>query len=185
MRQELADRPAVSRDGKKFAAVAIVLLERKNEPSVLLIERATKAHDPWSGHLAFPGGRRDPSDLSLRATAERETLEELGLDLSKDAELLGPLDHLMGRGGSAGSGLVIAPFVFALHSEPIMQPNPEEVQRCFWTPVEPLLRGEHDTTIDVQHAGRSAVLPAYRVEDGVLWGLSYQMLTSLFALLNR
>jgi len=73
--KELVDDPAQGR-----AAVAIVVREGTDGPQVLLIRRADHPGDAWSGHMAFPGGREDPQDENLLATAIRETLEEVGLD---------------------------------------------------------------------------------------------------------
>jgi 8-oxo-dGTP pyrophosphatase MutT (NUDIX family) len=75
------------------AAVAVVLREADGGPEVLFIERARRAGDPWSGHMAFPGGRIDPEDAHARGAAERETREEVGVDLA-GAEPLGRLDDL-------------------------------------------------------------------------------------------
>ena len=94
----------------KRAAVAAVLRPGSNGPEVLLIRRAEHPNDPWSGHMAFPGGREDPCDADLFGTAVRETLEEVALDLTTNAALLGTLDDLpaVARGkrtppGPAGS----------------------------------------------------------------------------------
>ena len=76
--RERADEPAHTR-----AAVAIVVREGTDGPQVLLIRRAEHPGDAWSGHMAFPGGREDPGDESLLATAIRETFEELALDLRR------------------------------------------------------------------------------------------------------
>ena len=78
----------------KRAAVATILREGLEGPEVLLIRRAENPRDPWSGHMAFPGGREAPEDRDLLATAVRETHEEVGLDLQRSAHLLGRLDAL-------------------------------------------------------------------------------------------
>ncbi len=88
---ELIERPTGRR-----AAVAVVLREIDGRPEVLLIERATKEGDPWSGHMAFPGGRVEDVDGSIQIAAERETFEEVGVSL-EGAELIGRLDDLQGR----------------------------------------------------------------------------------------
>src|SRR6185436_21144367 len=77
------------------AAVAVILIgsEATSTLELLLIQRSERAGDPWSGHMALPGGRRDARDIDLRATAMRETREEIGVELST-ARLLGRLDDL-------------------------------------------------------------------------------------------
>ena len=82
--------PASLTSGRR-AAVAALLAESPNGVELLLIRRAERASDPWSGHMALPGGHLDPSDADLRATAVRETREELGIDLERDAQFLGRL----------------------------------------------------------------------------------------------
>ncbi len=172
-----------SLSGDRFAAVAMVLRERKNELEVLIIERAHDVRDPWSGHLAFPGGKRETGDASLRATAERETLEELGLDLGVHAEALGALNQLAARGGRS-SGLVVAPYVYLSRGEPRLVPARREVQDHFWVPLSPLMRGQHRTSISVKRDQQRYSMPGFEVQGRILWGLSYQMLHSLFRVLG-
>jgi 8-oxo-dGTP pyrophosphatase MutT (NUDIX family) len=180
----LAQRPALQLSGTTFAAVALILRERKNGLEVLLIQRAKSAADPWSGHLAFPGGRRDPADVSLYDTARRETLEELGIDLGRVATPLGALDQLQTRPQIARD-MVIAPFVFALDQEPALQLNREEVERVLWLELSPLLAGQQQAEFHLERDGQRHSMPGYRVEDEVLWGMSYQMLNSLLQLADR
>jgi 8-oxo-dGTP pyrophosphatase MutT (NUDIX family) len=167
----------------KVAAVAVILRTAGISTEVLVIERAAHEHDPWSGHLAFPGGRVEPLDESLLHTALRETREELGFDLAQYGRLLGPLAQLQAKTPGVGS-LIVAPFAFALESMPILEPDPHEVARTFWVPLGPLLRGERDTSIDIARDSQRYTLPGYQVEDRVLWGLSYRMLRTLFSVLE-
>jgi 8-oxo-dGTP pyrophosphatase MutT (NUDIX family) len=183
VRGALRERSAQTLTAERFAAVALVLREHKNGPEVLIIERAHSLRDPWSGQLAFPGGRHEPHDSTLRATAMRETLEEVGLDLQLEGEALGELDHL--RAPRSGAGLVVAPFVFALRGDPVLRSHPHEVQREFWVSLQPLLHGEQRTTWALDRGGIALKLPGYQIEDRVLWGMSYQMLESLLGLLPR
>jgi 8-oxo-dGTP pyrophosphatase MutT (NUDIX family) len=163
------------------AAVALVLQERKNGPELLVIQRAHNDRDPWSGHLAFPGGKRDPADTTLVDTAMRETLEEVGLDLSQHGRLLGPLAPLGAR-STRPLQLTVAPFVFELLTETELRLDPREVQATFWLPLHPVQRGQANTSITIKRQALKMKLPGYQVEGGVLWGMSYQMLRSLFAL---
>src|SRR5262245_25433216 len=118
--RDRAHRPATLHGDERFAAVAAILRDRGGEAEVLLIRRAKKATDPWSGHMAFPGGRQDPEDLDLLHTAVRETKEEIGLDLLPDRNLVGRLDDLAAIVRGNRVGLVIAPFVFAIDGDPIL-----------------------------------------------------------------
>lgn len=165
-------------EGTRAAAVAAILRQAVGGLEVLFIRRAERDGDPWSGHMAFPGGRRAPADKDLLATAVRETLEEIGVDLERCAELVGVLDDQDATGRSTARPLPTRPFVFELLSSPQMTPN-HEVCEIFWAPVEPLLLGERRTSIDVQYKGESYTLPGWDVEGRVVWGLTYRMLSTL------
>lgn len=161
-----------------FAAVAAVLRDAPGGAEVLLIRRAEHPEDPWSGHMAFPGGRYDSHDRDLLATAERETREEVGLDLGRDATLLGPLDPLPAVARGRRVGMTIAPFVFELTAEPRLAPN-HEVIETLWAPLEALARGHGAKTIDYVLEGQTLTLPAWDVEGRTVWGLTYRMLQAL------
>jgi 8-oxo-dGTP pyrophosphatase MutT (NUDIX family) len=177
-----AHQPATLTGDERFAAVAAVLRQR-HVPEVLLIRRAEQAGDPWSGHMAFPGGRHDPSDRDLLHTAVRETDEELGLLLGA-SDWLGRLDdvHAMAKGRRVG--LVIAPHVFAVEGDPVLVPNPAEVREYVWASVPALMSGESDTTFSYEYEGTRYRLPAYDVEGNIVWGLTHRMLGVLFEALD-
>ncbi len=165
------------------AAVAIVLRAEDIDTRILFIKRAEKLDDPWSGHMAFPGGHLQTEDADLRAAAERETFEEIGLDLSV-AEYLGPLDHQRAMPRGRTLDMLIAPHVFALHDEPEFTLN-YEVQEVVWTSL-PGLAGNllHDTETRPM-AGEPTVFNGYRLERGhFVWGLTYRMLKSLLSTID-
>ncbi len=129
------------------------------------------------------GGRRDPGDADLRATAIRETMEEVGVDLS-GAERLGVLDDLYPR-TPVLPPVVVRPFVFALTSRPTIVVGPEEVQEAFWVSFRalqaPAARGE----VIVDHPGiPRQVLPAYTLGNRTIWGMSERILTPLISLVS-
>ena len=187
IRKSLAGREARAIDGEMVsarAAVAAILRCGPTDPEVLLIRRAEKPGDPWSGHMAFPGGRTAPSDPDLLATAVRETREEVGLDLARDAELIGRLDDIPAISKGRSTGMVIRPFVFALATPDLqLQPN-DEVDEAHWAPLGPLVRGEVATTLDYPFEGQVIALPGFRVGERVVWGLTYQMLQAFFAVVD-
>src|SRR5438045_5900174 len=82
--------------GARPAAVSLVLVEGAEGAEILLIKRAERAGDPWSGQIAFPGGRRDLRDRDLVGTAMRETREETGVERAA-AERLGVRDDVAPR----------------------------------------------------------------------------------------
>jgi 8-oxo-dGTP pyrophosphatase MutT (NUDIX family) len=163
----------------RMAAVAAVLRDAAGGAEVLLIRRATHAGDPWSGHMALPGGRRDPGDPDLLFTAHRETREELGLDLGRDARLIGQLEILPALARAHRVELLIAPYVFQLARDVPLTPN-HEVQEAIWAPLGPMARGELSTTYPYEWEGQRWEMPAYDVQGRIVWGLTYRMLAALF-----
>jgi 8-oxo-dGTP pyrophosphatase MutT (NUDIX family) len=170
-------------DGPR-AAVAAILRDRAAGAEVLLIRRAERPGDPWSGHMAFPGGRREDGDGDLRATAARETREEVGIDLDADGALLGRLPDLDAVARARRTGLVITPFVFALEREVPLVFDPTEVAEALWAPLGALARGEGAGTIPYVVEGCPVELPCWHVGGRVVWGLTYRMLQTLFEALR-
>jgi len=171
-------------EDRRRAAVAMVLHDARQGPEVLLIERARQERDPWSGHMAFPGGRVEAGDPHPRATAERETREEVGIALHS-AEHLGQLDDLQGR-GPAPQGLVISGHVYRLPERAELEIDPREVAQAFWFP----LAGLHDRTRHIEHTypGGRTMFPGILVgEPGrhVVWGLTYRFLELFFGIVGR
>ncbi len=165
-------------DARAHAAVAAVLKHGEPGLEVLLIERAQRAGDPWAGHMALPGGRAAASDPNLLATAIRETQEEVGLDLLRDAEPLGRLPALRAIARGRALELSVTPFVFALEQTPQLLPN-AEVASILWAPLDLLSSGTIDRQIDYQLSGKNVRLPSWEFGDRVIWGLTHRMLSSL------
>ena len=176
--QPLADGVASPRR----AAVALILRNGPRGPDVLFIRRAEHPQDPWSGHMAFPGGREEPRDADLLETAVRETREEVSLDLSTSAQLLGRLDALPVTARGKRTGMTVSPFVFELTHEVELARN-YEVSEVLWAPLEPLYRGQHATKYRYELAGEGVDLPAHDLDGRIVWGLTHRMLEALFALL--
>jgi 8-oxo-dGTP pyrophosphatase MutT (NUDIX family) len=167
----------------KLASVAAIL-RGTDELEVLLIKRAAHPIDPWAGHMAFPGGRKDQADADLVATAIRETREEVGIDLAADAELLGRLDDVQAIARARPVDLIIAPHVFSLARDVTLDIDRDEVELALWAPIGPMLRGETTTSRPYVRDGVVLELPGRRVGDHVVWGLTYRMLELLFDVLR-
>jgi 8-oxo-dGTP pyrophosphatase MutT (NUDIX family) len=172
------------RAGTRQAAVAIILRERARADSavteLLFIRRAEKAGDPWSGHMAFPGGHKDSTDVSLLAAAVRETREEIGLDLAASGQHIGTLDHQRAQPRGRPLNMLIAPFVFRVDGEPSFRPN-HEVAEVVWTPLGPIARGENHTEEERIVNGAPIRFSGYRINGGhFVWGLTYRMMQSFF-----
>ena len=175
------------RENTRQAAVAVIVRPRPDGDPVntemLFIKRAEKSGDPWSGHMAFPGGHREEEDADLKTAAMRETSEEIGLDLSH-AEYLGALDQQRAMPRGRPLNMLIAPHVFCLKGDPAFRPN-HEVAEVVWTPLAPLVSGEAHDWETRPMAGRPVVFNGYRLAQGhFVWGLTYRMLKTFFAILD-
>ena len=147
---------------------------RLRAPEILFIERATREGDPWSGHIAFPGGKRDPSDASLLATAVRETREEVGLGLPESALVVRLEDFF-----AHSNGYQVAQFVFALEGDGgVLVPN-REVAGLLWTPLRVLVSPENANTFLFVRDGVRLEFPSVRLGEHVLWGMTYRMTQAL------
>lgn len=168
----------------RHAAVASILRDTPHGLELLLIQRAERKGDRWSGHMAFPGGRQEPGDDNHLATARRETYEEVGLCLNTHADIIAPLSHVMAKARGRIIPMVIHPFVFALHHLPPLTPN-HEVQDVVWIPLAFFLDPNNRATMTYRFAGINTTLPCYHYQDYTIWGLTLRMLDELTALLGR
>jgi len=159
------------------ASVAIVLHEAASGVEALFIRRAVRAEDPWSGQVAFPGGRAEPGESRLE-TAVRETVEEVGLDLAAAAETLGALDEIQAIGRSRPMGLSIQPWVFGLRGRPDPLRTSSEVASVHWLRLAELVDPSRVVPYRYVYQGTVVDLPSVRAESLVIWGLSYRMLQS-------
>ena len=164
------------------AAVAAVLRDGDDGCELLFIRRAEHPHDPWSGHMAFPGGRVDPGDASPQAAAVRETLEELGLDLTAAAIPIGRLSDVTAVARGRRLGLTIEPFVFALGEAVELVPN-HEVEEALWIPLAYFQDRANRSTLQWRFGEVDIPLPCYRYHGRVIWGLTYGMVDELVELL--
>lgn len=179
-----AHAPARVPDSLDRAAVAMVLRGGTRGIEVLLIRRAEHPLDPWSGQMAFPGGRAEPGDADLKATAMRETAEETGLDLARRGELLGALDEVRAMARLRPMNLVISPYVFRL-VQPAEAAASAEASSVHWIPLAGLAAPEARATHQYVHQGQALIFPALRHEGLVIWGLTYRMLTDFIERVAR
>ncbi len=159
--------------GLRFAAVSIIVRDTQF-PSILLIKRAERSGDPWSGQIAFPGGKMQSGDSTARDTAVRETMEEVGVDLRR-AEFLGYAPTATTHTGN----MDVVPMVFVLKEGVEITPN-AEVASFRWVDVEDLLAAGARGTYTLNYDGKAVDLPAFRVEDYVIWGLTHRILSTVF-----
>ena len=160
------------------AAVAIVLSAGERGVEMLMIRRAVREGDPWSGHMGFPGGRRDPEDSSSQACAARETHEEIGLDLGKHGALLCELSDVNTGWRPDRPEMLIAPFVYWLDAVPTLSLN-HEVDDVVWVPLGFFQEPENRQALSWEWRGKSIESDAYYYDDNQIWGLSLMMIDEL------
>jgi 8-oxo-dGTP pyrophosphatase MutT (NUDIX family) len=176
--KESPGKEMVAEPPTRWAAIALVLcLGALREPELLLIKRAEAEHDPWSGHIACPGGRAEPGDRDLSETAIRETLEETGIDLARIGRLLGTLDDVSPRTPSLPP-IVIRPFVAAVPSHvEIVQST--EVASAFWVPLSALRERAAWGMGTVRVRGVDRRERTFTHGEHLVWGLTERVLRQL------
>jgi 8-oxo-dGTP pyrophosphatase MutT (NUDIX family) len=179
----LTSRTATCVAAAQRASVAIVLGQLDGELCVLLIRRAESPLDPWSGQMALPGGRREPDDSDDLMTAIRETWEEVGLDLTNSATLLGRLDDVRATARGRPVDMAISPFVFSVKSLSPIVPT-AEVMAAYWVPVLPLFNGRAAITYQADLPDGRVSVAAWNVQGNAVWGLTYRMLDNLLSLMR-
>ena len=162
------------RDDVRWAAVALIVAP--DPEAFLLIRRADRADDPWSGHLALPGGRWHEDDTDLLATAIRETREEVGIIL-EPTSLAATLADVVPR-TPVLPPLAIRPFVFHVAGRPPIGPNPE-VAGTAWVELAPLRLPDAHHEVVMEIRGQRRVFPAFRTPMGSIWGLTERILSLL------
>ncbi len=173
---------SASRDAIRNAAVAMVLNDRPGQGlSALFIQRAEHPDDPWSGQMAFPGGRFEPYDKSLVRAAIRETREEVGLPLTQDM-LLGRLSDVTG-GRLSIHRLAVSPFVFCHPGEPELKPN-YEVANTVWVPVSFLGDPANITPYVFPPDPTKREFPSWHYEGYTIWGLTYRIIGNYLRLFD-
>lgn len=168
--------------GLMRAAVALVICDAPAGPRLLFMKRTENEHDPWSGNICFPGGKVENGDGEPRLAAERETLEEVGLDL-RNARFLGRLSDI----AAARIPVHVSCFVYETAETGPFRLMDEEVQEAFWVSLadlsDPARHGEKVVRFDGQVMVRPGIsLP--QPGEPVLWGLTYQLVMDFLGLVG-
>jgi 8-oxo-dGTP pyrophosphatase MutT (NUDIX family) len=179
-----AGRPIEPDGVARLAAIALVLrASRGGEPELLMIKRAEAESDPWSGHIACPGGRMDPVDRDLEQTAIRETWEETGVDLERHGRMLGTLDDISPRTPHLPP-LIIRPFVAVAEPDVSIVPS-DEVAAAFWVPLSAIRESAAwgREIVRVRGVGEREEA-VFRHGDYLVWGLTHRALMQFLELLR-
>lgn len=178
--------PALVDPGDAARRAAVALLVRLDEtreqptPQLLMIKRATFEGDPWSGHVALPGGRREPADPSLERTVVRETWEETAIDLEREGRLLGCLDELEPRTPMLPP-IIITPFVGLVTFDVEIVASPE-VAEWFWVDVAALRDPEVSREVVLELASGPRAVMSFQHGAHTIWGLTERILRQFLSL---
>ena len=162
----------------RHAAVALLLRGAAlDEAEVLLMRRARREGDRWSGQIGLPGGHAEPVDTDLVATARRESVEEVGVDpAAGDGAVLGALPVVQARARAQRLPLYITPFAFVRPDPPAPALGPE-ADEAFWLPLGPAMAGELAAEHRYRHDdGVVHRLPAWEFEGRTIWGMTHGIL---------
>ena len=165
------------------AAVAIMVREGQEATELLMIRRATREGDPWSGHMGFPGGRRGPEDRSNFSCALRETEEELGVDLSRWGVPLGELSDVNTGWRKDRPEILVTPFIFSVSELPELTPN-DEVDDVVWVPLHFLMDEGNREPLEWKWKGQKMETDSYLYDCYRIWGLSLMMIDEMMGLLR-
>ena len=185
LRSALDAHKAVGGGKEEGRRAAVALIFRAGEggaPELLFIKRADYPADPWSGQVAFPGGREEAGDANLSDTALRETREETGIDLRNDGTVIGTLDDLRPQTAALPS-IIVRPYVVLLNREDSLLLS-DEVALAFWVPLSELKQAGSWRDTSVFARGIQLSARAFHHEGHVIWGMTERILAQLLALLD-
>ena len=157
------------------AAVALLLKQSRDDFEVLLVKRVENPQDPWSGQMALPGGKCEPDDENLKATAKRETMEEIGVAID-DSSFFGVLTAVKSE---PRPGLKILPFVALLDSEPKLNLSRKELESYLWVPYEKIVKSRGMVEFAF------GKFPAYMVAEPAVWGITYRILSQFIQAVEK
>ncbi|MDU0459884.1 MAG: CoA pyrophosphatase [Geobacteraceae bacterium] len=168
--------------GRTLASVALIVRQLSDDMEILFIQRAAHHLDPWSGHIAFPGGKCEKGEQVCQ-TARRETLEEIGIDLEDDW-YLGRLSDIVGT----NLPVWVSCCVYGTGNRISVPVLSEEVSDAFWIRLSDVRdRGRHQLS-PVAFDDRFFEVPAIRLPgEGkpVLWGITYRLVMQFLELLDH
>jgi len=171
--ERLAWKINKTQDDSAKAAVAVLVKPSQDDIEFFLVKRAEVDDDPWSGDMAFPGGKKNPEDINLTATVVREVREETNIDLN-EFELLGFMEPVF---SSVRRALAVQPIVFKLNEYPRVTLN-YELTKYLWAPLNDLKLCKTQAIVKGWEG------PVYKVQGEIVWGLTFRMLEKILAILE-
>ncbi|MCK5391450.1 MAG: CoA pyrophosphatase [Deltaproteobacteria bacterium] len=157
------------------ASVMMILKESGQGYSLLFIKRPESDRDPFSGHMAFPGGRMESADNSKLETAIRETYEEVGININSSGRILGSIDDVNPNNPRARN-YIVTPYLSVLNEEVVIKPDVREVERTLWIPMHHLVDDRNLEVRIVERDGREVKDYAYQYEQYLIWGMTGRIL---------
>lgn len=185
--QSLSHEPTAFQPHPSQAAVAMILVDGAEGLDVCFIRRAEREGDPWSGQVAFPGGRAGPQDPDAFAVAERETWEEIGMRLEA-RHRIGALPMRPIERNARRDSLSLWTFVYYVGAEEQAMATarlPHEVASVFWVPVQHLFDVAAVTQLEYPLGDTASVFPGIRFGEHVIWGLTLRVLASFAEVMRR
>lgn len=170
-------RPHRLFEGGGLPQAAVLLPITGTESPELILTLRASGLSTHGGQVAFPGGRREPQDADLAATALRETWEEIGL-APESVELAGRLSTLISL-----HQLEVTPFVGRLSGPVKLRPNDAEIAEVFSVPLSFFLERPPECVHRLPYRNRHWYVPSYRYRDYQIWGLSAIMIAELLNVL--
>jgi 8-oxo-dGTP pyrophosphatase MutT (NUDIX family) len=180
--------PAPPAEGGVTHAAVLLLLRpvqgtHGDDAEILFIKRAERAGDPWSGHLAFPGGHAEKHDVTLLDAAVREAAEEVGIDVRAGGRVLGSLPTFSPMSRRLPP-LSVTPFVALAPAGAAPRLQQGEVDEVFWMPVSALKEGGTSASVKLMITGEPREFPAYHSPLGPIWGITERILTRFLGLVD-
>ena len=177
--------PFVAERDEPYFEAAVALVLRTTPDGVielLFIKRATRDDDPWSGQIALPGGRYDPDDESLEATAVRETFEEVSIDLRRDGAVIGQLDEIRPRIPQLPP-VIVRPYVATVGAHAEVLPS-DEVAEMFWAPLDLILAPESQRETEIIVREFKVRRRAIHYRGHIIWGMTEAILRQFEAIIS-
>ncbi len=170
-------------EGLLASAVLVMLCERGGDYGIWFIRRTEYRDDAFSGHVAFPGGKKKQSEATLVDTAFREAGEELGFDAGNEVEILGEMDFVRPYTPSVRR-YAVKPFVATVGDEVEFVPN-YEVSEFFWVPISHLIDPKNRDVRERKRDGRVINDYVFSYRNHIIWGLTGRILDEFFKKTSR